>query len=162
MAAIEDAILLDCGVVNLSLGSGNPGFTTSELYQDVMDKLTETDTVVSVSAGNSGAWAENSYNGELYADDVNFHTGGSPGAYANAFTVASVDNAGMIGSTFRAADRDVVYTETLYYNAALSSMDTSEDGAGTEREYIFLDKLGNPEDYEGIDGHRQSRLCLPG
>lgn len=82
-----------------------------------MDKLTETDTVVSVSAGNSGAWAENSYNGELYADDVNFHTGGSPGAYANAFTVASVDNAGMIGSTFRAADRDVVYTETLYYNA---------------------------------------------
>lgn len=30
-------------------------------------------------------------------------------------------------------------------------MDTSEDGAGTEREYIFLDKLGNPEDYEGID-----------
>ena len=96
-----------------------------------MDKLTETDTVVSVSAGNSGAWAENSYNGELYADDVNFHTGGSPGAYANAFTVASVDNAGMIGSTFRAADRDVVYTETLYYNAALSSMDTSEDGAGT-------------------------------
>ena len=151
MAAIEDAILLDCGVVNLSLGSGNPGFTTSELYQDVMDKLTETDTVVSVSAGNSGAWAENSYNGELYADDVNFHTGGSPGAYANAFTVASVDNAGMIGSTFRAADRDVVYTETLYYNAALSSMDTSEDGAGTEREYIFLDKLGNPEDYEGID-----------
>ena len=40
MAAIEDAILLDCDVVNLSLGSGNPGFTTSELYQDVMDKLT--------------------------------------------------------------------------------------------------------------------------
>ncbi len=126
MAAIEDAILLDCDVVNLSLGSGNPGFTTSDLYQGIMDKLTETDTVVSISAGNSYSWAENSYNGALYAEDVNFHTGGSPGAYTNAFTVASVDNAGMIGSSFQAAGRDVVvYTETLYYNATLSSMDTS-------------------------------------
>ena len=151
MAAIEDAILLDCDVVNLSLGSGNPGFTISGTYQAIMDKLAKTDTVVSISAGNSGSWAENSYNGGLYAEDVNFHTGGSPGAYTNAFTVASVDNAGMIGSSFRAADRDVVYTETLYYNAALSSMDISEDGSGTEWEYIFLDKLGKPEDYEGID-----------
>ncbi len=151
MAAIEDAILLDCDVVNLSLGSGNPGFTTSDLYQGIMDKLTETDTVVSISAGNSYSWAENSYNGALYAEDVNFHTGGSPGAYTNAFTVASVDNAGMIGSSFQAAGRDVVYTETLYYNATLSSMDTSADGSGTEWEYIFLDKLGNPADYEGID-----------
>ena len=98
MAAIEDAIVLGCDSVNLSLGSGNPGFTTSDLYQGIMDKLTDTDTVVSISAGNSYSWAENSYNGGLYAEDVNFHTGGSPGAYANAFTVASVDNAGMIGA----------------------------------------------------------------
>lgn len=55
MAAIEDAILLNCDVVNLSLGSGSPGFTTSQLYQDILDKLTQSDTVVSMSAGNSGS-----------------------------------------------------------------------------------------------------------
>ncbi|MDD7651665.1 MAG: S8 family serine peptidase [Candidatus Faecousia sp.] len=151
MAAIEDAILLDCDVVNLSLGSGSPGFTTSSYYQEILDKLTECDTVVSMSAGNNGAWPEYSYNGALYAEDVNFHTGGSPGTYTNAFTVASVDNAGMTGHSFLAAGRDVVYTETLYYNAELSTLDSSEDGSGTEVPYIFLNSLGYPEDYEGID-----------
>lgn len=149
MAAIEDAILLNCDVVNLSLGSGSPGFITSQLYQDILDKLTQSDTVVSMSAGNSGSWAEMSYNGGLYAEDVNYHTGGSPGTYQNAFTVASVDNAGMTGYSFQVAGRDVVYTETLYYNAALTTLDTT--GSGTAYPYVFLDSLGYPEDYEGID-----------
>ena len=60
MAAIEDAIVLDCDSVNLSLGSAAVGFTTpGEAYFDnVMDSLDETDTVVCMSAGNSGNWAE--------------------------------------------------------------------------------------------------------
>ena len=72
MAAIEDAILLGCDSVNLSLGSGFAGMTTSMLYQDVMDRLTHTNTVVVMSAGNSGAWADETTNGGLYSDDVNF------------------------------------------------------------------------------------------
>ncbi|MGM9641003.1 MAG: S8 family serine peptidase [Faecousia sp.] len=151
MAAIEDAILLDCDVVNLSLGSANPGFTTNAYYQKIMDKLAECDTVVSMSAGNNGAWPEYSANGYLYAEDVNLHTGGSPGAYTNAFTVASVDNAGMTGYCFQAAGRDVVYTETGIYNSKFVTLDTSEDGSGTEQPYVFLDSLGYPEDYEGIN-----------
>lgn len=50
MAAIEDAIVLGADSVNLSLGSTSPGFTRSEAYQEVMDRLTESDTVVVISA----------------------------------------------------------------------------------------------------------------
>lgn len=81
MVAIEDAVMLGCDAVNLSLGSGNAGFTTPDAkYQSILDKLAETDTVVSISAGNSSSWPENSVNGTgaLYLDDVNFATGGSP------------------------------------------------------------------------------------
>ncbi len=151
MAAIEDAILLDADVVNLSLGSANPGFTTSAYYQDIMDSLVNSDTVVSISAGNSYGWPSYSARGYLYAEDVNYHTGGSPGTYANSFTVASVDNCGMTGLSFQVAGRDVVYTETLSYNSPFATLDTSEDGSGTELPYIFLDSLGNREDYENID-----------
>lgn len=64
MVAIEDAVMLGCDAVNLSLGSGNAGFTTPDAkYQSILDKLAETDTVVSISAGNSSSWPENSVNG---------------------------------------------------------------------------------------------------
>ena len=54
--------------------------TTNSTYQSLLDSLVETDTVVCISAGNNGYWAENSQSvaGTLYGDDVNFHTGGSP------------------------------------------------------------------------------------
>ena len=151
MAAMEDAVLLDADVVNLSLGSANPGFTTSAYYQDIMDRLANSDTVVSISAGNNYAWPSYSAQGYLYAEDGNYHTGGSPGTYANSFTVASVDNCGMTGLSFRVAERDVVYTETLSRNSPFATLDASEDGSGTELPYIFLDSLGNSEDYETID-----------
>ena len=107
MAAIEDAIILNCDSVNLSLGSSNAGMTTNSTYQSLLDSLVETDTVVCISAGNNGYWAENSQSvaGTLYGDDVNFHTGGSPGTYTNSFTVASVDNDGAIGNCFRVAGK---------------------------------------------------------
>lgn len=43
MAAIEDAIVLGCDSVNLSLGTRNPGFSDAGLYQSIMDTLTESD-----------------------------------------------------------------------------------------------------------------------
>ena len=91
IAAIEDAIVLDCDSVNLSLGSAAVGFTTpGEAYFDnVMDSLDETDTVVCMSAGNSGNWAEDSVNGLLFAEDSNTGRVGSPGAYENSLAVAS-------------------------------------------------------------------------
>jgi lactocepin len=62
MAAIEDALVLDCDVVNLSLGSSAAGYSLGEeeYINDIFKKLEGTSTVVSISAGNSGRWADNS------------------------------------------------------------------------------------------------------
>ncbi|MBQ2921462.1 MAG: S8 family serine peptidase, partial [Oscillospiraceae bacterium] len=88
-AAIEDAIWLGCDSVNLSLGSGAPGTSSNTMFADLLEFMATTDTVVVMSAGNSGYWAESSASPYLYNDGVSFHTGGSPGSYTNSFGVAS-------------------------------------------------------------------------
>ncbi|MBQ7871120.1 MAG: S8 family serine peptidase [Oscillospiraceae bacterium] len=152
MAAIEDAIILGCDAVNLSLGSSNAGFTTSEVYQTMLDDLSKTDTVVAIAAGNEGNWA--TYSGgpvpNLYIEDVNLQTVGSPGSYTNALTVASVNNDGTVGPSLKVGDRSFGYFDgDGYYNEPMASLDTS--GSGTEYDYVFLDGIGVASDYTGID-----------
>ncbi len=91
MAAIEDAIVLGADAVNLSLGSGSSGFSFSPTYAELLDGLQETDTVVTISAGNSYSW-DYSADHTLYASDIRFSTGGSPGSFSNSLGVASVDS----------------------------------------------------------------------
>ena len=93
-AAIEDAIWLGCDSVNLSLGGGNPGRAYSDAFADLLEFLETTETVVVMSAGNSGRWADHTAPGQLYADGVSFHTSGEPGTYTNSLAVASVDSDG--------------------------------------------------------------------
>ena len=154
MVAIEDAILLGCDSVNLSLGSAAPGMSLySGSYDDILDAITQSDTVVSISMGNSGPWAEQARNatGLPYVDHVTFHTGGSPGSYDAALTVASVDNDGAVGHVFKIGGRSILYKETVYYCDELLSLDTSEDKTGTEYDYVLLDAPGQASDYEGVD-----------
>ena len=91
-AAIEDAIWLGCDSVNLSLGAGNPGNSHNTMFAELLDFMATTDTVVVISAGNSGHWAKNTNAEYLYSDGVSFQTNGEPGSLTNALTVASVDN----------------------------------------------------------------------
>lgn len=149
MVAIEDAIILGCDSVNLSLGSGNPGASNAGVYQKVMDSLAETDTVVVMSAGNSGAWMDNSANGVpyLYADDVSMQTDGSPGSFTNSLAVASVDNIGYTGSVIGVGDVLAPYSETTgYTNRPIATLDTSEDGSGIEYDYVFFTNTGAAAD----------------
>ena len=159
-AAIEDAIWLGCDSVNLSLGSGSPGFTNSILFEDLLDFMTTTDTVVVMSAGNSGYWAESTSTGYLYDDGVSFQTNGSPGSYTNPLTVASVENDGTVGNYIQVGDHMIVYTESEYSNRAMSTLDTT--GNGTEYEYVFIDGLGRTEDYNGIDLEGKIVFCQRG
>ncbi|MBE6945098.1 MAG: hypothetical protein E7459_03300, partial [Ruminococcaceae bacterium] len=94
MAAIEDAIILGCDSVNLSLGSAAPGFAYTDTYEELMNSLQQTDTVVTMSGGNSYHWFNRVTGSKLFVEDIRFHTGGSPGSYSNSLAVASVDNAG--------------------------------------------------------------------
>ena len=152
MAAIEDAIILGCDTVNLSLGTTVPGSPYTDVFSDLMEMMTKTDTVVVISAGNAYNWAAASTFGYLYNDDVSFDTVGSPGSYGNAFTVASVDNNGAMGFYFTVGDRKVFFGEEVRFgNTHFIWLDTSLNLDGTAYPYVFLDGLGYAEEYEGID-----------
>ena len=125
MAAIEDAMTLGCDAVNLSLGSSVAGYTTNSTYAELLDKLTRFGLVWCNSAGNNYSWTYDSTGANyLYADDVNYQTGGSPATYHNSLSVASVDNKGQVGYYITAADgSNIFYTETNGYgNSPMSSI----------------------------------------
>ena len=168
-AAVEDAIWLGCDSVNLSLGSGAPGYSKNGLFEDLLDFMATTDTVVVMSAGNSGHWAESTAPTFLYGDDVSFQTNGSPGSYTNTLTVASVDNDGTVGKYISVGGQMIVYTEmlvgndgTAYTNQPMTTLDKSADGSGTAYDYIFIDGLGKTEDYTGLDLTGKVVFCQRG
>ncbi len=163
VVAIEDAIMLGCDSVNLSLGSGMAGFTTSVDYQSIFDSLEKTDTVVVISAGNNYAFGQQTQirDGYLYSDDVNFHTGGSPGTYANAFTVASVENQGHYGNYFEVAGVKYLFSETSGYgNAPIATLAGDQDSVTLD--YVLVDGFGVEEDYAGINLTGKVVLCSRG
>ena len=164
MAAIEDAILLGCDSVNLSLGTSNAGEPTYDYFGELLDYMTKTDTVVVASAGNAGRWADASVLGYAYNDDVVFDTHGAPGSFANLLSVASVENAGSVGYGFTVGDLAVTYTENTDYanNAPMATLDTSDDRTGTVYEYVFVDAIGQAGDYEGIDLTGKVVFCSRG
>ena len=154
MAAIEDAILLGCDAVNLSLGSTSPGYATNAVYQDLLDRLSETDVVVSVAAGNAGSWADGVWNGHLYSDAVSLDMVGSPGSYTNALTVASADNVGYTGRYLTVQERAIFYTETISRNKPLETL------AGQPLEYVLVEGVG--DDWTGIDLTGKVAVCARG
>jgi len=148
MAAIEDAIVLGADSVNLSLGAGNPGSSFSRGYQNIMDNIVSSQTVVVMSAGNSYNWSAFSSNvpgGYLYGDDVQYQTDGTPGSFVNTLAVASADNIGMTGCpvVFNGS-QTVFYTETSGYgNPAMTSI------AG-DYEYVYIDAAGEEAQYAAV------------
>ena len=156
MAAIEDAVLLGCDAVNLSLGSGNPGFSksASEVYAKIMDDLQDSGTVVTMSAGNSGHWAENAYPvGYLYAEDVSMQMDGSPGSFDNSFAVASADNIGFTGAYLTVDGMNVFYTETAYKNAPITSI-------GGDHEFVYVDGNGTDADFAAVADKLVGKIAL--
>ncbi len=148
MVAIEDAIMLGADAVNLSLGSGAPGMSSvyDDAYQAIFDSLEKCGVVVSISAGNSGAWTDASENGMpyLYLDDVSMHTGGSPGTYTNSMGVASVENDGYTGEYLVASGYLIPYAEsTMYGNASIRTIPGVHD-------YVFLNGIGKPEEFDAL------------
>ena len=154
MVAIEDAIILGADSINLSLGSSMGGFSHDDAYADILNSLAEKGAVVTMSAGNSGNWAENTSYGYLYSDDVNFQTGGSPASYTNSLAVASVDNIGSTGYYFTVGGTPVFYTETFGpTNAALSTL------AG-ENDYVIIDGIGSDEDFAEVEDILEGKIAV--
>lgn len=143
MVAIEDAVTLGADAVNLSLGSSSAGLTTNSTYAAILNKLVDNGTVAVMSAGNNYYWSEASlgqYGIPLYEDDINYHTGGSPGTYNNSLGVASVDNTGTTGFPLMLGDEAIFFNESTgeYGNLPIATI------AG-EYSYILVTTPGNEE-----------------
>ncbi|MDO4413612.1 MAG: S8 family serine peptidase, partial [Erysipelotrichaceae bacterium] len=148
MAAIEDALVLGCDSINLSLGSSTPGFTYSGSYQNVMNSLVNNDygtkAVVTISAGNNDALANN-LGSDLYIEDISEHTGGSPGSFINSFGTASANNIGFTGTPLVFYGKNVFYTETLIDNVNALNTNT-----GTWN-FVYIDDIGTAEAYSAVN-----------
>lgn len=158
MAAIEDAIVLGADSINLSLGSAYPGEGFNDIYQNIMDSLVNNDSgsVVTMSAGNAGYWAEETANAYPYYDDINFDAVGTPASISTSLAVASVDNIGSTGIGFTVNDHYVIYTETEYTNKPLTTI------AGSHN-YVYIDSpgvYGNYNDFETLSSLVKGKVVL--
>ena len=163
MAAIEDAIYLGCDSVNLSLGSSVSDNGHNAEFAALLEYMTQTDTVVVASAGNSYSWPETTMFGRPYTGDVSLDTVGSPGSYGSFFTVASVENDGGVGLIFQVGNRSFGYQDgSNGSNNLLTTLDTSTDLNGTTYEYVFIDGLGDAADYTGMDLEGKVVFCSRG
>lgn len=156
MVAIEDAILLGADSVNLSLGSSNPGTSRNSYaaYQAIMENITNSGTVVSISAGNSGNWFENTANQYPYAESNSWTTTGSPGSYTNSLGVASVDNVGGTGDYVEVAGKKLFYTDTT--SAPIQALTTL---AG-EQQFVYVDTAGNAEDFAAVKDILTGKIAI--
>ncbi|MBP5298083.1 MAG: S8 family serine peptidase [Lachnospiraceae bacterium] len=153
MAAIEDAVLLGADSINLSLGSASAGETASgeAYFEEVLDRVADSSTILVISAGNSGSFADSSVYGANLTEDVNLDTVGSPGSYTNAFTVASATNSSITGYGVIFNDSQVVnyINGSSAPNRPMASLDVN--GTGTEYEYVIIPSYGEEKDFANVD-----------
>lgn len=148
LAALEDALLLGADVVNMSLGT-NAGFTTNtEEVNAIYNRVSETNTVLSVAAGNNytsgygNTWGDNK-NQTMYPDNAVIS---QPGVYNNVLSVASMENSHIQRRYIAAGERKLAFVETsLSYG--LTSIDTLEEAYGL----VVVPGYGEEADFEGLD-----------
>ena len=150
LTALEDCVMLDVDVVNMSLGAA-AGFTEAEgvtSMDGVYSRLGRTGIFISASAGNSyNAGYRNRWDKDFpLAGDPDNGIVGMPSTFAESTSVASVDNKTYMSNYFEVNGRKIAY----------------EDGTSASSQYNFLTLVDLPliyvpvpnggaaEDYEGL------------
>ena len=159
-AALEDAMLLGCDVVNASLGSPR-GFTTSNSEIDLIyERLASQDIVATFSAGNEGTSSyQNTWGTDLNrTQNPDNSTIGSPSTWPNTLSIASAENSEVMTDYFALADGTKIFfqdsIEALYAAAGYAeyawavSLKTLAD---VEFEYVIVPGLGSEEDLASVD-----------
>ena len=149
LAALEDALILGADVVNMSLGT-TAGFVTSvPEVNAIYDRVAQTNTVLSVAAGNSytagygNVWGTD-MNQTMYPDNA---VVSQPAIYNNALCVASMENSHIMRRYIAAADLKLAFVETsLSYG--VPSIDVLE---GAAFPLVAIPNYGAAEDYAGLD-----------
>ncbi len=148
MVAIEDAIMLGCDTVNLSLGT-DKGFARNSLYQHILDSLADNDVIVAVAAGNSGYWSEYGYSGtgHLYIEDVDFSMIATPAATTNTLAVGSVENAGLTDYYIQVGEQVIFYQYSQFSD--LTQLPDLTQVAG-DVNFILIDGIGTAEEVAAV------------
>lgn len=149
VAGMEDAMMLGADVINMSLGS-NAGFTTDvDWVNEVFDRVAETGTVLCISAGNSDTMGQ----GNTFGLNANLTSNpdngvlGNPGAYANALSVASVENAYYMSDYITVGNNYKIAYQNggSGVNAPLNTL------ADTPYEVVAVPGTGTVEDFASVD-----------
>ena len=148
MVAIEDAIMLGCDAVNLSLGT-DKGFSRNQNYQDILDNLVDNDVIVAVAAGNAGAWSEYASNGSglLYVEDVENGMIAFPAASTNTMAVGSADNIGATSYYIMLGENILFYTDSIYSDG--TTLPPLYNVAG-DVNYVMTDGIGTAENVAAV------------
>lgn len=157
MAAIEDAFFLGADVVNLSLGTGNMGFSRSAYYDTLLDRMAKEGLVIAIAAGNEGSWAdaEMNGNGALRIEDVSLNTVGSPASLVNSLAVASSDNTGTT-TVYISVGEDRMYFSD---NSKAWGMEDLLSLSGTHG-YVMIDGIGTAEEFSALDGAAAGKIAV--
>ena len=149
IAALEDALILGVDVVNMSLGT-NAGFTSSasEFVNSIYARVAETNTILSVSAGNSYTAGY----GNTWGTDQNLTSNpdnsviSEPSIYQNVLSIASVNNTKVMRNYVLVSDGyRMTYGDTnLSYGLPDIKSLTEEYG------FVYAG-LGTPEEFAEVD-----------
>ncbi len=147
-AALEDALMLGCDVVNMSLGTA-AGFSSEDPELDaIYARIAQQDVIVTVAAGNEGPSSYDNLwgNNKNATEHPENGTVGSPATYVNTTVVASVDNQIVMHECM-----DVNGQKYMYNDAMGLEVTMAEIFAGQTLEYVMIPGLGEMSDYEGLD-----------
>lgn len=158
VAALEDCILLDVDVANLSLGSA-AGFSVSSYAEidAIFDRIAGTGLVVNIAAGNDGTSANGSLYGESMAltGTIDNSTVASPSTYSNVLSIGSVDNAYVMADYFVFGEEDtkVFYQNCVEYLYEYTDIGLQEMLAEQTLDYVIIDGLGEEADFYDAEGN---------
>lgn len=155
-AALQDAVLLDVDVINMSLGSSS-GFTveSNAALQQVYDLIEAVGINLDVSAGNAGTSAQNNnFGGLALTKNPSASTVGNPSTLAASLSVASMENTFLNFSHYiLLADG----TKMGYIDNGTAGKEFTTLAAG-EYEYVNCG-LGTPAEFQAV-GDLTGKIAL--
>ncbi len=155
LSALEDCVVLDVDVINMSLGTacGFSRESDEEIMNGVYDKIRDAGISMIVAASNSYSSAYGSEaNGNLgLTSNPDTGTVGSPSTYEGVMSVASISG---VETPY------LKYGETIIYFTEANSASGEEkdfvatllgDKKSAELEYVVIPGVGRTADYTGLD-----------
>ncbi len=160
IAALEDCVLLNVDVANMSLGSScgfidydDLGEWVNELVK-VFDRAGENGTSISVAVGNDYTAAyNNNLGGNALSSNPDYGNASLPSTLDEALAVASVENDAMVSPYITVGSKEIAYYDG--YDATTGEV-TTEYALRTlaskgSLEYVMIDGDGEEEDYQDVN-----------